>query len=100
MDNSVQCACAESIIEGHPAEMIDPAQGSSDDPHFDWHAFKDFLLQEEHFYTILNALEKDFDQSVANQQQVHNKIHQGLREFTGLLPVVQSDAECNVVHSM
>lgn len=100
MDNSMQSACTDKVYEEQPAEMSNSATGFSNDPTFDWNDFKDFLLKEENFEIILNALQKDADaQRIVNQQQVH-KIHQGLTIFTGLETVVQSDAKYSVMDSM
>lgn len=89
MDNSMQSACTNKVFEVQPAEMSNSALGCSDDPTFDWHGFKDFLLNEENFEIILNALQKDVDdQSKVNKQQVHNKIHQGFSTFPRLHTVV------------
>ena len=76
----MQSACTDKAFEEQqPVEMTNSVPGYSDDPTFDWHDFKDFLLNEENFEIILNALQKNTDaQSVVNQQQVHNKIHHGL----------------------
>lgn len=95
MDHSVQPACPENIFEGPPAEMINSALGSNDDLSFDWHGFKDFLLNAENFDTILNALQKAADpQSAVKQQQVHNKIHQGL---TKIHWITTCSTKCNVM---
>lgn len=97
----MQFACTNKVFEEQPAEMSNSALGCSDDPTFDWHGFKDFLLNEENFEIILNALQKDADAcSVVNKQQVHNKIHQGFTKFPGLQTVVQSVPKCNVMDSM
>lgn len=101
MDDSVQPACPESIFERPPAEMISSALGSIDDLSFDWHGFKDFLLNDKNFDTILNALQKDADhQSAVNQQQVHNKIHRGLTniDWITICSTSVSHAKCNVIN--
>lgn len=101
MDNNVQSVWTDKVFEEQPAEMSNSAPGSSHDPTFDWHDFKDFLLNEENFEIILNALQRDADaQSVVNQQQVHNKIRQGLTKCTRIQTVVQNDAKCNVMDSV
>lgn len=101
MDNSVQSAWTEKVFEEQPAEMLlNSAPGSINDPTFDWQAFKDFLLNEDNFDIILNALQKDADaQSVVNQHQVHNKMHQGLTKYTRLQTVVHTVMlwiQCNI----
>lgn len=92
MDKSAEPSQTNKGFEDQIAEMSNSAPGSIADPTFDWHDFRDFLLNEENFDIILNALQKDaVAQSVLNKQQVHNKIHKGLTEFTR----VQNEVQCD-----
>ncbi|XP_029699640.1 transcription factor 7-like 1 [Takifugu rubripes] len=72
MDNSAPpaCtpACTHTVCREQPAEMSNPAPGADHDPTFDWQGFKDFLLEEENFDTILNALQID--------ENAHRLVHQ------------------------
>lgn len=75
------CTCAGCTEQ--PAEMCNPAPAADHDPTFDWQGFIDFLLDEENFDTILNALQMDENaQRLVHQQQVHTKLHLEITKCT------------------
>lgn len=79
MDNSGQTLHTDKVFEKQLAEMSNCVLGNSNDSSFDWQGFKEFLLDENNFELISNALQQGANaQSVPNQQQVHYKIHKGL----------------------
>lgn len=83
MDNSAPPACTHAACREQPAEMSNPAPRADYDPTFDWQGFKDFLLEEENFDTILNALQIDENaQRLVHQQPVHPKLHLEITKCT------------------
>lgn len=75
MDNMLS-VCTQEVFGEQCAGRINVAPALADDPTFDWHSFKDFLLKEENFEVILNALQIDLDaQRPMHQPQVHAKLH-------------------------
>lgn len=83
MYNSVPPAYTHAVCSEQPPEMSSPAPGADYDPTFDWQGFKDFLLDEENFDSILNALEMDENaQRLEHQQQVHAKLHLEITKCT------------------
>lgn len=83
MDNSAPPAHTHAACREQPAEMSNPAPAAHHDPTFDWQGFKDFLLEEENFDTILNALQIDENaHRLVHQQQVHAKLHLEITKCT------------------
>lgn len=83
MDNSTPLAGTHAACCEQPAEMSNPVPGVDYDPTFDWQGFKDFLLEEENFETIMNALQIDENaHRLVHQQQVHPKLHLEITKCT------------------
>lgn len=83
MDNSAPPAHTHAACREQPAEMSNPAPAAHHDPTFDWQGFKDFLLEEENFDTILNALQIDENaHRLVHQQQVQAKLHLEITKCT------------------
>lgn len=83
MYNSAPPAYTYPVYREQPAEMSNPAPGADHDPTFDWQGFKDFLLEEENFDTILNAIQMDENvRRLVHQQQVHAKLHLEITKCT------------------